>query len=157
MIADGLARSGETVNVVALAVSTSHRPSLSPLVAGSSQPQLLATQYGYSLMKVDSAKVLMKGPAIFESLDHAFDDIRWLNWTWVFFDAKAVDKLSKFVHQQDKIVYVFGDDVAGWGRPLNQLPGALVHIDTGMPLGTEHTADLCAEAVIVHRFYQVDA
>lgn len=120
-------------------------------------PQLLATQYEYTLMRIDTTGMMPIGPTVFSSLDEALDAPRWADWTWVFFDAKAGDKLSKFVHQKDKTVYVFGHDVDGWGRSLNQLPGALVQIDTGMPLGTEHTADLCAEAVIVHRFYQVDA
>lgn len=120
-------------------------------------PKQLAITYGYSLFRIDLTEELPRGGDNFQSLDDALDDPRFADWTWVFFDATASDKLSEFVHHADKVVYVFGHDIDGYGRPLNQLPGALVSINTGLPEGVEHTAAICAEAAIVHRFYQVDA
>ena len=121
----------------------------------SPEPGLLATLFGYSIMWIDLEGDMPAGPTVFTSLDDALADPRWLRWTWIFVDATASDDLSKFGHQ-DKTVYVFGDEVEGWNRSTDQLPGALLHVDTDLPRGTEHTVALCVEAIIVHRFYQVD-
>ena len=121
------------------------------------EPQSLCAMYGYTLARIDLTGTLTPGPFIFQSIDDALEDIRWKNWTWIFCDPQASDPLSKFQHQKDKCIYVFGDDIKGYDRVLDQLPGALMNIDTGLAREFEHTAAQCAEAVIIHRYYQVDA
>lgn len=119
----------------------------------------LCAMYGYTLHRIDLVGDMPIGPTVSKGLDEALLDPRWVNWNWTFFDALIQpDKLSTFVHQRTNAVYVFGSDLGdkGWDRPLDALPGALVAIDSDLGDGFSHTAAHCAEAVIIHRYYQVD-
>ena len=123
----------------------------------SAQPQAMCNMYGYTLLRIDLLGNMPKGGHRFDDLDEALADPRFKDWTWIFFDPRAGDPLNKFVHQKDNTIYVYGDDVDGWGRSLDQLPGALVRIDASPEAPELHTASECAVSTIIHRYYQVDA
>lgn len=118
--------------------------------------QQFCMTYGYTLCQIDTTGTLVSGGNVYSSLDDMLADVRFKGWTWTFFDPTvSTDTLSKANHQRDKEIYAFGPD-DGWDRPLDQLPGALVGIDTALGDGFEHTAPMCAAAVMIHRYYQVD-
>lgn len=113
--------------------------------------------FGYYLRLIDFVgDLLAVTNDVYSTLQEALDDPRFEDWTWVFIDSKATDKLEDFQHPEDKVVYVFGADTDGFARHGKPLKGPRLLVSNAYPDGYEHYAVTCIPVVATHRFYQVD-
>lgn len=119
----------------------------------STNATLLCSTYGYNLFKIDLLGSLPKGPTVFNNLDEALESMFFKGWTWTFLSETGSNSLTGHIHQKVREIYVFGSDTEGFDRADDALPGALIKV----PPEGSRTQAIVSEAVINHRYFQVDA
>lgn len=84
----------------------------------------------------------------FPSLSAAYEE--YPDHMWVYLDPKAEVTLNEFEHPKDNVVYVVGDDHAGFKG--EELRGPMIRIECAHKDGRESFAVACLIMVICNRW-----